>query len=242
MKSLSRSLLSILFLSSAVLSVRAEEPKKHWKNSTELSVVSQNGNTKSSTTSGKNTFNYDRSKTGVEIIGGGMGSKSKGQTTAEKYFASEKVSYKLSDRNYVFEKVAWDKDRFAGIRNRYDSSVGLGRELMKSDKNLWIAELGGGYVSEERVNAPRNDFGSGRAYSKYTRTLSPTSNFSQDAEYLANFEDKDDFRVTTETALTATLSTHLALKLSYQWKHVGKPPLGFSRNDTTTTVALVANY
>jgi len=65
-------------------------------------------------------------------IGGALGSNSQGTTTAEQYFASEKVSYKLTDRNYTFEKFAWNKDRFAGIRNRYDSTVGVGRELVKN--------------------------------------------------------------------------------------------------------------
>jgi putative salt-induced outer membrane protein YdiY len=75
-----------------------------------------------------------------------------------------------------------------------------------------------------------------------TRALLDTASFSQDAEYLHNFEDGDDFRVKTETSLLAALSAHLSLKVSYVWKHVGVPPAGFSRNDTTTTVGLVATY
>lgn len=217
-------------------------PQKKWKNVTELSVVSANGNTKSTTSSGKNTFTIERSKTGVELVAGGLGAKSNGETTAEKYFASEKVTYKVSDRNYVFEKAGWEKDRFAGIRNRYDPNVGLGRELIATPKNLLIAEAGLGYVVEERVNSKTVDFASGRLYSKYTRTISDTSNFTQDAEYLHNFEDASDFRINTESALTAALSAHFSLKVSYRWQHVGEPPLGFARNDTTTSMALIASY
>jgi putative salt-induced outer membrane protein YdiY len=238
---------SLFFLCLALGSaaVRAEDAaasQKPWKNVTEASLVSANGNSKASTTSGKNTFTYNWTKTMLELIGGGLGSKSKGETTAEKYFASEKLSYKLTDRVYTFEKYGWDKDRFAGIRNRHDIQGGLGRELIKAPKDLLIGELGGGYVSEERINTKTNTFGSGRAYTKYTHTISDTSSFSQDAEYLANFDDKDDFRVNTETALLSNLSTHLSLKVSYTWKHVGKPPVGFSRNDTTTSISLVATY
>jgi hypothetical protein len=32
------------------------------------------------------------------------------------------------------------------------------------------------------------------------------------------------------------------MKTSFIWKHVGQPPAGFLRNDTVTTVALVASY
>lgn len=242
-----KSYLLFVFAASIVAApagLRAEDaaPAKRWKNSTELSVVSTNGNSKTTTTSGKNTFGYNWDKTSLELIGGGLGSKSKGETTAEKYFASEKVARKITEKNYVFEKFAWDKDRFSGIRNRYDSGVGLGRHLIESAKNDLVAELGGGYVVEERVNARTNSFTSGRAYSKYVHTISDTSKFSQDAEYLHNFDDPDDFRVNTETALIAALSAHFSLKVSYTWKYVGVPPVGFGHSDTTTSVALIANY
>ncbi len=216
---------------------------KPWKNVTEASFVSANGNSKAHTASGKNTFSYVWNKlTTLELIGGGLGSKSEGSTTAEQYYASEKLSHKVTDRNYVFQLYRWDKDRFAGIRNRHDGSVGAGREFFKREKDLLIGEAGGGYISEERVNARTNGFASGRLYSKYTRTISETASFSQDGEYIHNFEDGDDFRVKTETSLLAALSAHLSLKVSYVWKHVGQPPLGIGRNDTITTVGLVATY
>jgi putative salt-induced outer membrane protein len=229
-----------LSLASAVFAEEAAQ--KPWKNEAELSVVSSNGNTRSDSSSGKDTFVYKWTKTTMELIAGGMGAKSSGQTIAERYFASEKLSYALSDRNYTYEKVAWDKDRFAGIKNRYDGTVGFGREVMKRTNDLMIAELGTGFTSEERYNQNSNDFQSGRAYVKYTRTLSPTANFSQDADYLQNFENPDDFRAKTETALTAALSSHFSLKLAYVWKHVGTPPTGFGRNDTITSVSLIATY
>src|SRR5207302_726907 len=132
-----------------------------WKDAAELSIVSANGNTRSATSSGKNTFGYDWTKTNLELIAGGLGSKSNGEVTGEKNFSSEKLSYKFTERNYVFEKGGWDKDRF---------------------------------------------------------------------------------RVNTESALIAALNAHFSLKASYAWKHVGKPPLGFGRNDTLTSMALLANY
>jgi putative salt-induced outer membrane protein len=233
---------SCLFLAGYLSFAPLFSAEKPWKNVTEASLVSTNGNTKTSTTSGKNTFNYNWSKSGLELIGGGLGSKSRGVNTAEKYFASEKVSYKLSDRNYSFEKFGWEKDRFAGIKNRYDSGLGLGRELIKTEINNLIFEIGGGFISEERFNQKKNAFASGRAYSKFIHKISETANFSQDAEYLSNFEDPDDFRVNTESAITAALSVHFSLKVSYTWKHVGVPPIGFVRNDTTTAVALIASY
>lgn len=223
--------------------LRAEEaPKKSWKNVTEASLVSANGNTNSSTYEAKDTFSYDWKKSALELVGSALGAENDGESTAEQYLASQKFSYKLTDRNYAFEKFTWNKDRFAGIKNRNDATAGLGRELIKSERNEWLAELGGGFVSEERTVDEDNEFTSGRAYTKYIHIFTPTATFSQDVEYQHNFENRDDFRINTETSLISALSTHFSLKVSYRWKHVGVPPLGFVRNDTITSVALIASY
>lgn len=220
----------------------ASNPQKPWSDSAELSLVSTNGNSKSTTSSGKNTFSYKWSRTTLELIAGGLGAKSEGRVTAEEYFASEKVEFALSERDYAFEKVRWDKNRFAGIDHRYDLGGGYGRKLLATDQDKLVAEVGGGYVSEERTTGPRNDFASGRVYSKYEHIFTPTATISQDAEYLHNFDDSEDFRANTETALISALSINFSLKVGFKWKHVGKPPVGFGRNDTVTSVALIATY
>lgn len=233
----------IFFINLFVPGLRAEEPaKKKWKNIAELSFVSTNGNTQSSASSAKDTYTYQWTRTMLELIAGGVGAKTDGHTTAEEYYASEKVAYLISDRNYVFEKGRWDRNRFAGIQDRYDAGAGLGRQIIKTDKDNLNGELGGGYISEDRTVGPTNNFASGRAYTKYLHIFTPTATFSQDIEYLHNFDKGDDFRVNTETALISALSANLSLKVSYVWKHVGEPPVGFGRNDTTTSVSLLATY
>jgi putative salt-induced outer membrane protein len=126
MKTTLRLLLSFSLLASAGL-VRAEEPaapKKKWTNATEFAAVAANGNTKSSTFSGKNNFHYDWSRTGLDLYGAGLGTKSGDDVTAEQYSAGEKVSQKITDRNYIFESFEWDTNRFAGYRHRYNASAG----------------------------------------------------------------------------------------------------------------------
>jgi putative salt-induced outer membrane protein YdiY len=215
---------------------------KNWKDTGELSAVSTNGNSKTQTTSLKDTFDWHREIYGLELVGGGLGSKSKGEVTAEQYNASEKGTVNVTPRNYGYERFAWDKNRFAGIQNRYDVSLGAGRELLNMPADKLIGELGLGYINEERIRQPRNDFASGRAYAKYTHVFSPTANFTQDAEYLANFDDASGYRVNTETALTTTVSTHVSLKVSYVWKRLNKPAPGIAKDDTIASAALLINY
>ena len=238
-----RTILAALMLAAASAAAADDAPPKKWKDTAEVSIVSTNGNSRTTTASAKNLFVYDWTSTKLELEGGGLGAKSKGVVTDERYNASEKVSQKVSEFNYVFERFGWDKNRFAGVANRYDAALGFGRRLLALERHTLKAEMGGGYINEERTQgAKRVSFGSGRAYSKYEFIVSPTAKFSQDGEYLHNFAFADDYRIRTETALQATVTSIVSVKVSYLWTRVGKPPPGFIRDDTTTAIALIASF
>jgi putative salt-induced outer membrane protein YdiY len=142
----------------------------------------------------------------------------------------------------VFEKYHWDKNRFAGIASRHEISLGVGRTLWKTPSNALTFELAPGFISEERIGSRTRDFASSRVYSKYIHTFSPTANFSQDAEYLQNLQNTGDLRLNTETAVTATLTSKFSIKCSYVWKHASEPPPSFIKDDTITSIALIANF
>ena len=205
--------------------------------------MTTNGNSKGTSTSVKNLFNYHWSDvTSLELTAGEFSAKNAGQITAENYNAGEKVTLKALGRNYAFERFGWDKDRFAGIQNRYDASAGMGRLLLELPKDKLNFELSGGYVDQELIDAPHRNFASGHAYAKYEHTLSATSKFTQDGDYLHNFKNSKGYRFNTETALIAAVSVHLSLKASFTWKRNGQPPEGIVRDDTITSMALMVNY
>jgi putative salt-induced outer membrane protein len=220
----------------------ADVPSKNWKNEGQVSFLSTKGNSQSRTVGAADKFNWAKDKEALELWADALNVESDNARTSERYSAGEKGERKLTDRNYIFERGLWESNRFAGFSHRYDVSLGLGRELLQTAENELISELGVGYINEQLIDVPRNDFASGRAYAKYLHHFSPSATFFQDGEYIHDFDNPNGYRVNTETALTAGLSTHLALKLSYTWKHVHEPPMGFKRDDTTTLVSLLINY
>lgn len=232
----------ILLLALMPAAVFAQEPAKRWKDTGEFSFTNANGNTKATTLGLNNLFSYQWGRTGLELTAGALSARSNGLVTAEQYNAAEKATWKWTDRDYFYERLGWEKNRFAGIRHRWDGSVGLGREVFKTPKDLLAAELGIGYTTENRTLPPDEDFVSGRAHAKYTRALSATASFSQDAEYLSNFKDGAAYRLATQTALTASMTTHHSMKLSFLWKRVNRPPAGFIKDDTLAAAALIVNY
>lgn len=218
------------------------QPAKKWKDTAELSYVQTSGNSKTSTLAAKDLFNYDWEKAALELTAGGLGTKSGNTVTAEQYNASEKVSWKLSGKNYTFEKTSWDKNRFAGIMTRYDISLGFGRHLLDLADDKLFAEAGGGYIFEDRIRSENQSFGTYRGYAKYIRALSATANASQDMEYLGNMKDSKGYRMNAETSLVTSISTHFSLKTSYLWKYVNSPAAGFKKTDTITSMAIIVNY
>ncbi|MDD5656441.1 MAG: DUF481 domain-containing protein [Elusimicrobia bacterium] len=221
----------------------AEAPAKNWGDQAEFSLVTTNGNSKATTLSAQNAFGWTfLPGWRLDTAFGGLGSKSQETTTAEQYFAWEKVAYKLDERNYAFEKYRWDRDRFAKIAHRHEISAGLGREVWKTQKDLLIAEAAPTYVNEEHIGSPRDVFAAGRFYAKYARQLNSTAKFSQDAEYLQSLELAKDNRLVTETAVTAALSALFSIKAGYVWKHDSLPPAGARKDDTVTNIALIASF
>ena len=238
---MNRIIATVLMLGLAAPVMAQEAPKK-WKDTAELSYVQTSGNSRTSTISGKNLFNYDWDKAALELVAGGLGTNSRDTVTAEQYNAAEKVSFKFPGRNYAFQKTSWDKNRFAGINDRYDLGVGVGRHLIDRSYDQFFAEAGGGYIFEDRLASENKSFGTYRGYAKYTRILSPTANASQDLEYLGNLKDSEGYRMNAETALVTSISTHFSLKAAYQWKYVNAPGAGFRKTDTLTSVAIIVNY
>ena len=238
---------TLLFLIISIAMARparaADAAAKTWKDSAEFSFVNANGNSKTPTTSAKDNFSYQfNAPTSLDIEGGGLGSRSNGVVSAEQYFAGQKITEKIDDRNYLFEKYRWNRDRFAGVAHRQEISIGFGRELWKTPTDKLTFEGAPGYFNEERFHDKRQSYASARAYSKYTHDFSATTHFSQDAEWLQSLADKRDSRINTETSLTAALSSLFSIKNSFVWKHNSRPPVGATKNDEIVSVALLATF
>lgn len=227
-------------------SVRAGDPApaapiRPWSDEAQVTFLNTSGNTRAQTYGAANLFTYGWTRLALEVAGAALGASSRRVVLAEQYSGVEKVQENLNGRTYVFEKAGWEKNRFAGIADRVDASLGAGRKLIEADAHALIGEAGAGYIDEQRVRAPRVGFVSGRAYLKYAYTLGKASVFTQEAEYLHDFPHPRGYRLKAVTALAAAMSTRLSLKLSFLYGYVNQPVAGFGTTDTLTSAALLVN-
>jgi len=137
------------------------------------------------------------------------------QKTAENYLFGAKYRRGLDRKLYWYAGATWLRNEFAGIEDRYSAGAGVGYAFVKSEKQTFVGELGADYTDETQVGGTDDQFPELRAYIAYERILSKTSKFNTDLAVFENLDDSDDYRAKSVTSLTASISTKVALKVSY---------------------------
>lgn len=220
-------------------SVLAEETKKSWTWDTEAGYVQTTGNSESGSAHVNSEYKYSWEKAGFSLKGEHISSSQDDNQSAESYKIQEKIDVKIYKGFYAYEGFAWAKDRFAGIDRRYTVQLGLGYIIIETKRNRFVSELGNDYTWEEYLKNTNDDFGSARGFLKYSFSFTETSQFIQEGEVLYNLEDPDDIRMNFITALSASISTNLAMKISYTIKYDRQPAAGFKKTDTILSSALI---
>jgi putative salt-induced outer membrane protein len=229
-----------------VAEIQAEEAKeeKRWKDEAELSYVSTSGNTETTTLSGKNLLLY---KFTDKLTGEWKIAALRGEdgdvTTAERYSTDLKLSLQFAEQMYGAVAAGWLKDQFSGFDARYYAGPLLGYKFMVGPKHFLLGEGGVNYAREEYTDDSDNDFLEGRAFGRYEYVFTEKTKFSQSAEYLHDFDDSDNYKIKSETALITALAGNFALKTSYEIRYQNRPiPEDLDTTDTLFTVALVVNF
>ena len=131
----------------------ALQPQSSWRNSSELSFVQTGGNAASSTLGIASTLTRSWDRTEVKIEAGGVRTRttrftrtavgtatdfrlsesSESETSAENYRARLRIDRRFSDRTSVFVQSEWNRNTFAGIRNRYLNVAGVSTRWIENE-------------------------------------------------------------------------------------------------------------
>lgn len=237
-----KSLIVLLVVFSMVTAVSAEEKK--WVDEAELSFVDTGGNSDVVSLSAKNLLRYTFSETlkGAWKLSALYG-KSDGVKDAERYATELRLDYLITERLFLALIAGWLEDEFAGIESKYYLGPAVGYEFLNGPKHFLVGEVGLNYVAEEYIDGTDKDSVEGRAFGQYQYAFTEKNRFTQSLEFLYDFEDSEDYRVNSETALISALSDYLSLKTSYEVRYDNKPvPATLEDTDTILSVTLVVNF
>ena len=79
-------------------------------------------------------------------------------------------------------------------------------------------------------------------FAKYKWVFSKNAEFTDDATYIHDVENSDNWRFHNNAAVSAAINSIFSLKAYYKVVHLNEPVAGFEETDTTTGVSLVAKF
>ncbi len=127
-----------------------------WSGSAELGFSNTSGNSEDRTLNARFDLDYTQAQWRHNLFGDTYRAESGNLRSAARTALGYKPSYFLSDVDYVFASLRYDKDEFADIRQRWSQVVGYGRQLIKTGRTLLEAEAGVGARQTRYVLNPNN--------------------------------------------------------------------------------------
>ena len=216
---------------------------KLWSGEVTLNYSESSGNTNATNFAGKskavregtewrNTFKLEGDNETSDDADGNQ------VRTAEKYFASAKADYKVTEKSFLFGLLEYTDDRFSGYD--YESSVtfGYGRQLIENDHHNLKADIGPGYRrSKLESTGDIEEEGIVRVGALYIWTINDAATFDEDF----STEVGQDKTVTKSLSrLKVKINGSLWGSISYEIKRTDEVPPGVKNSDRKTMLGL--NY
>jgi putative salt-induced outer membrane protein YdiY len=263
-------------------------PAKSWSDKAGLSLVSVAGNAQSQSlgfsnefkaVSGGTTFQFNlagvrvnsttitRSAAGT-TLGDAVVTESRTTTTmTEAYTGLLRLDQKITDTFFWFGAGSWDRNRPAGLDNRYKGVLGVGNQWVNDARTKFRTDYGVGYTKEDPLFRPadyQSRFATWQLGSKLEQKVYQTSAFVSELAVSGNLRQGKDWFGSWKNGFTTNLNAHLALKVGYDLNYrnipnsvgvdvvqlpvatppvvIGQVPFALKRLDTVFSTSLVFTF
>lgn len=214
-------------------------PPPDWTGSLALSYLATTGNSETETIGFSTAWDRRPAPWGVEIRALAHRAETDGEATAERYLASVRGKRALSDRLELFAGLVHERDEFAGFDQRSIVESGAIWRALTGPVHELAFDAGLTWTTEDRLDGTDDDWLGAVAGVAWAWQITPAAALSERLLLYPSFDDSDDWRLTSETALEAALADAWALRVSYLVQRDNQPPAGFEETDTSTGVSLV---
>lgn len=220
----------------------AQDPPKRREFTADLGFVNTTGNTQVTTFNlgEKLILRHDRWEHKQQF--GSVYAAQDDKQTSNLTFANWRSDLSLNKNVAIFGFVGFDRNTFAGISRRFEEALGLAAKLLTRDSDTWSFEAGLAMNQQRAVAGTTLNFASMRSGTTYRHNFSKASYFQQSVEYLPSFKIAEDYRINTESAFVAPISSHLSMKLGYVVRYDNLPEAGRLANDRIFTSGLQFNW
>ncbi|MFQ5719531.1 MAG: DUF481 domain-containing protein [Acidobacteriota bacterium] len=263
----------------------SETPASHsWSDRAELSAVATDGNAESRTIGFKNVFSRSWKASSIELTASGIRTSSTNidrtafgdpnsftvvtsrtrDLTAENYVVKGRTDQEITERFFWYAGAGWDRNRFAGVENRYTAVGGVGNLWRDAPDFKFRTDYALSYTDQQDVvdRVGNDDTFVGVRFSwAYLDRLTSTAVYTNRLVVDENLEETRDLRADMTHSLSVTMSERLALKVSVQLLFDNEPsfedvdlfdmaggtrlstvPVQLDELDTQLSVSLVVNF
>lgn len=223
----------------AALNVHAqqeeEEDEGPWSGKISLGYLATSGNTETSSLNAGFETAYIAGRWEHQLTGSAINATEDNQTTAEAYESSWTSNWDITDRDLLFGRLNYRKDRFGGFDNQFAQTVGYARRVLDNDKHNLRLELGAGARQSEDQAGVETDETILTGGLNYSYTISETATFRQTIDVEAG--DSNTFTESV-TSISAQLLGRLALTASYTYRNNSDVPVDTENTDTRVALSL----
>lgn len=168
-----------------------------------------------------------------------------GNETANDWKAGVDYSSAFADGNTVwYVRTELSKDRIKAIDLRSNSAFGLGRKLVKTDRQDTEIRLGLGYVYETYTTGAPDFESAGLDVALLNTVTFGWAKMNNSVTWTPSFEDFANYRLIHETSLDLPIKTgeFWKLRLGVSNDYQSQPAGGIEKLDTTYFTALILNW
>ena len=207
-----------------------------WKGEAAAGLLTTSGNSESESFNGKFLLDWTQAPWKNSFSATAINQGDEDGRTAERYTVGDKLDWHMTERDYLFGAVDWEKDLFGGFRERTAETVGYGRHILMGPVHTLDLEIGAGArQTEEQDTGDKENEAIGRAGGKYQWKISDHSAFAQSVkvEY-----GEDNTFTESITELKLTVINNLFASLSVTLRNNSDVPDDSKKTDTFTAVNL----
>ncbi len=219
----------------AAAPAQADDEESPWAGRVSFGYLATSGNTENSNLKTSFEVGYSPGQWAHLLNGLAIYATENNATTSEAYLLGWKSERNFSEKNFLFGRLDWRKDRFSTYEKQFSQTVGYGRRLISGATHNLSVEVGAGARQSDLVIGTSENEIIFRGGLSYTWTLSETAEFTQDMAVEAG--DKNTY-VESRTAVSARLVGSLALVASYTVKHNTDVLPITEKTDTYTALSL----
>lgn len=162
-----------------------------------------------------------------------------GSTTASRLNAGVQSNYDISEKFYALGFAEIERDKFSGYRHEEELGLGVGYHVFDTETLSFDIELSAGYRHGAIRGGGSDNKVSMRGAALLAYQISDTAKLTNEAVVSG---DAGQFRAEDTLALTATVISDLAARLSFNIRYNSNPPAGAKKTDTLSKAQLVYSF